>query len=95
METRKIIAKEELLHARFPQKDVLQDDVQKVLRKLSLQKAEKLGNGHKSKVRIEFTSLNHKFNIVNTTVWAATEEYVMLKGGMFLPVSAILNVEFG
>jgi len=95
MEVRKIIAKEELENTRFPKKDVLHDDVQKVLRKLSLQKAEILGNGHKSKVRIEFTSLSHKVNVVNTTVWATTEEYVVLKGGMYLPVSAILNVEFG
>lgn len=95
METRKIIAKEELLNARFPKKDVLNDDVQKVLRRLSLQKAEILGNGHKSKVKIEFACERNKLNQVNTTVWAATDEYVLLKGGMFLPVSAILKVEFG
>jgi hypothetical protein len=95
METRKIIAKEELFNARFPKKDVLNDDVQKVLRRLSLQKAERLGNGHKSKVKIEFACEQNKINQVNTTVWAATEDYVLLKGGLFLPVSAILNVEFG
>jgi hypothetical protein len=31
---------------------------------------------------------------VETTVWAVGEEYVILKGGITIPVHAILRVEF-
>jgi len=50
-----------------------------------------LGNGFHNKVKIYFTTTEGE-RMVQTTVWAFTERFVMLKGNVFIPVDAITNV---
>lgn len=50
-----------------------------------------LGNGAKSKVKILFQT-KEGIRVVNTTVWAATEDYILLKGGKAIPMDAILDI---
>lgn len=50
-----------------------------------------LGNGSKSKVKILFQT-KEGLRMVHTTVWAATEEYIILKGGRSIPMDAILDI---
>jgi hypothetical protein len=58
-----------------------------------LKKAESLGNLLKTKVSIYFNS-SDGLNVVNTTVWFASEDYVCLKGGITIPTSCITDVVF-
>ncbi len=56
-----------------------------------LYRAMLLGNGFRNKVKIYFTT-TEGLRMVETTVWAYTERFVMLKGGVFIPVDAVVNV---
>ena len=49
------------------------------------------GNSNKIKYNIEF-STNTGVKQVETTVWAAGEKYVCLKGGVWIPIANIINI---
>jgi hypothetical protein len=94
MNSSQIIQKEQLGLYRFSSTEVLRGDWEKVYRLFSLRRAERLGNNYKEKVRITFRTFSNEIKAVDTTVWSATDEYVSIKGGMSIPVKAILSVEF-
>jgi hypothetical protein len=94
MHTSNTILKEHLGMFKFSPSEVLKGDWEKVYRSFSLQRAEKLGNSFKGKVKIFFRTHDNETKVVNTTVWAATDDYVSIKGGMSIPVKAILGIEF-
>ncbi|MFI5171734.1 MAG: hypothetical protein ACHQFW_05050 [Chitinophagales bacterium] len=71
--------------------EVLDLPEQVLYRKLLLQKAMILGNTHHTKVKLVFSSDQGIFQ-VETTVWAATDDFVLLKGGVYLPVGSIMDV---
>ncbi|HAE14834.1 MAG: hypothetical protein H6548_01870 [Chitinophagales bacterium] len=50
-----------------------------------------LGNTYHSKVRIIFETIEGLCQ-VETTIWATTEHYVLLKGGVHLPIWCIHDV---
>ncbi|HUH75417.1 MAG TPA: hypothetical protein VLZ75_13565 [Chitinophagales bacterium] len=56
-----------------------------------IDRAVRLGNGHKSKVKIFFQTA-HGIRMVHTTVWAATENFIILKGGQSIPMDAIMDI---
>ncbi|MCH2234798.1 MAG: hypothetical protein MK078_11165 [Crocinitomicaceae bacterium] len=60
-----------------------------ILKELDL--AMRGGNTDKIKYRIEF-STNTGVKQVETTVWAAGEKYVCLKGGVWIPIANILSI---
>lgn len=51
-----------------------------------------LGNNFHSKVRIVFNTLDG-YREVFSTVWATTEQFILLKGGNYIPLEAIAHVE--
>ena len=53
-----------------------------------LKKGEILGNAFKHKVQIAFNAIEGKFK-VNTTIWATTEKYIVLKGGVCIPIDCV------
>jgi hypothetical protein len=53
-----------------------------------LKKGEILGNGYKHKIKIGFHAIEGKFE-VDTTIWATTEKYIVLKGGVSIPIQCI------
>ena len=56
-----------------------------------INRAVRLGNSHKSKVKIFFqTALG--LRMVHTTLWAATEDYIVLKCGQSIPMDAIMDI---
>jgi hypothetical protein len=88
-------AKEELGQFKFSTEDVLLNDTgARQSRAYNLLRAERLGNAFHGKVRIFFNTQDAAERTVETTVWAATDDYVILKGGVILPVRAISRVEF-
>ena len=50
-----------------------------------------LGNLDHHKVKIDFMT-SEGIKEVETTIWATTDKFIMLKGGRYIPISSILNV---
>lgn len=90
----KQIEKEELVGIQFIKEDVLTDPVKIRLRNIYLTKAERLGNGYKGKVKMTIVGKTGDFYLVETTIWAANEDYISLKGGISVPTKAIISIEF-
>jgi len=75
----------------FVNAEVFLDKDQIEARSLQLEKAMRLGNGYKGKIKIVFaTSEGDK--AVETTVWASTDLYVQLKADVSIPVNSIKEV---
>lgn len=87
------IEKENITSLAFGNHDVLRDEQLKIQRNRKLKRAEKLGNAYKSKTKILFRSMKGLYR-VETTVWATTEQYVSLKGGVLIPIHCIKSVDF-
>jgi|TARA_R110002153_G_scaffold6210_13_gene28559 hypothetical protein len=88
-----LIEKENINKLNFINIDVLDDVDGKKSRYHNLRKAEILGNIHKRKIKIIFKSSEGIFK-VETTVWARSEKYISLKGGVCIPISCIFEVSF-
>jgi hypothetical protein len=89
-----MITKEQLHKVAFSTRDALMDDLDKVKRKLSLDKSEKLGNNYKSKVKIYFTTQKDELLFVETTVWSVNLDNISLKAGATIPIHSIVNIEY-
>lgn len=57
-----------------------------------LNEAMRLGNNHRGKVIILFED-DEGLKRVETTVWAAGAKFICLKGGIWMPISHILDVK--
>src|ERR1700677_4615415 len=79
------IEKELLQTIHFPKGEVLSDTGMIEHRNCEAQRAMKLGNYFKDKVKIVFEDVEG-IKIVETTVWGVTEGYLMLKRGMMIPL---------
>jgi len=55
--------------------------------------AERLGNEFKGKATITFQTTKGS-RTVQTTVWSLTENYLVLKGGITVPLNSITEVHF-
>ncbi|MFN4300252.1 MAG: hypothetical protein ACK4EX_11075 [Thermaurantimonas sp.] len=88
----KTIDKENIRNLHFPKTDVLSDDIQRKLRNLELQKALTLGNSDKVKFNIYFEDESNKLKVY-TTIWGLTDDQVILKTGVTLPVRRIYYLE--
>ncbi len=53
--------------------------------------ATRLGNSYKGKMRIEFMD-DSGLKVVKTTIWATGSKFICLKGGIWLPISRIINI---
>ncbi len=89
-----MIDKEELVKVKFSPSEVFEDVTKKSERKKKLQRALKLGNNYKTHVRLTLKSKFHKVFQTEATVWAVTEKYVTLKGGINVPINSIVSVDF-
>jgi hypothetical protein len=75
----------------FFENDVLDKQIEKIHRSQLLHMAMILGNCFKNKVTIVFKSLEG-INKVSATIWASTDESVVLKGGTTIPIKSIMDV---
>ncbi|WP_284652195.1 hypothetical protein [Flavobacterium terrisoli] len=82
------IDKEAIQLLSFPQSDVLETREEIQQRHSDLQRALALGNLEHSKIRIYFED-NHSKKVVETTVWAVTDQRVILKQGHSIPINRI------
>jgi hypothetical protein len=84
------IEKETIQLLSFPQSDVLETLEEMQQRHLDLYRALALGNLEHSKIRIYFED-NQSKKVVETTVWAVTDQRVILKQGHSIPINRIFK----
>ena len=89
--TPEIIKKEDIPSLSFSGIDVLDDMKDKLQREIDLKRATTLSNMDKTKVKIYFRA-NQGIYRVHTTIWATTESNITLKGGVIIPISAVVRV---
>lgn len=86
-----LIDKESITHLNFPQIDVLKDKEEMIARINDLDRALSLGNLEHLKIKIYFEDDTSK-KVVETTIWGVTEERVILKQGVVIPVKRIHKI---
>lgn len=87
-----VIEKENMVDMHFPKGEVLTSSKAIQTRLQALAEACRLGNEFKGKVRIVFMS-EQGIREVHTTIWNVSDDAVSLKGGVFIPMHAIIYVE--
>jgi hypothetical protein len=87
------IQKEQINSLRFFQQEVILEKVLRRIRQFELDRALILGNIDHNKVTIVFKAEDGSLMQVQTTIWAVTDDYVCLKGGINIPIKAILDIE--
>ena len=55
--------------------------------------ATRLGNAFRGKVHIYFHD-DESLKCVNTTLWAYGAKYICLKGGVWIPISRIVEIKY-
>ena len=86
-----LIDKELIASLNFPKEDVLEDKEDIAERRNNLDRALSLGNLEHVKIKIYFEDDISK-KMVETTIWGVTEERVILKQGVVIPVKRIHKI---
>lgn len=89
--TFELIDKELITSLNFPKTDVLEDKEAILGRKNDLDRALSLGNLEHVKIQIYFEDDMSK-KMVETTIWGVTDERVILKQGVVIPVKRIHKI---
>ncbi|REG88803.1 hypothetical protein [Winogradskyella sediminis] len=87
------IEKEDIPQIKFSQNETLLSFKKRKLRAYYLERGTQLGNLLKTKVKIYFMDSSNKLLSVNTTIWAVTSNFVVLKQGITIPKHSILYIE--
>ena len=82
------VEKETITRLNFPDTDVLEDYDAISQRGSDLNRALALGNLEHSKIKIYFEDSTSK-KVVETTVWGVTDNRVILKQGVGIPINRI------
>ncbi len=85
------IEKEKIAGLTFPDTEVLTSSDAKKIRMAGLDRAMKLGNIEHNKIKILFED-NEGLKQVETTVWAVTDNRIILKQGVTIPINRIHEV---
>lgn len=88
-----LIQKEDISKLKFSSTETLKKPEDIALRSHYLRSASTLGNILKTKVKIYFRDYSNKLMIVNTTIWAVTTNFVVLKQGVTIPKSSIVYID--
>ena len=86
------IEKESINSLRFPASDVLDSREAITQRRSDLSRALSLGNLERGKTRIFFEDCQSK-KVVETTVWGVTDNVVILKKGVGIPINRIYSTQ--
>jgi CO dehydrogenase/acetyl-CoA synthase beta subunit len=89
--TFELIDKESIPNLNFPKGDVLEDKEDISERKNHLDRALSLGNLERVKIKIYFEDDTSK-KLVETTIWGVTDNRVILKQGVVIPVNRIHKI---
>jgi hypothetical protein len=86
------VQKEQISAFHFPQEGIVLSEQAKAEVKVGLARAIALGNLEHQKVRIYFEDDTAK-KVVETTIWAVTEEAIVLKQNVVIPTNRIVKLE--
>ncbi len=89
--TFELIDKESIASLNFPKTEVLEDKEEIASRKTNLERALSLGNLEHVKIKIYFEDDSSK-KMVETTIWGVTDNRVILKQGVVIPVNRIHKI---
>lgn len=89
--TFELIDKELISGLNFPKEEVLEEKEDIAERRNDLDRALSLGNLEHVKIKIYFEDDMSK-KMVETTIWGVTEERVILKQGVVIPVKRIHKI---
>lgn len=87
-----LVEKEAIADLHFPTTEVLKSEKEAVALKVELERAIALGNLEHHKVKIYFED-DKKKRVVNTTVWAVTDNAIVLKQNVVIPIKRIYKLE--
>lgn len=93
MKTLNTIPKELISTLTFAKSDVILDPEKQKKRLADLYRSQTLGNLLQSKVKITFETADLQTYQVETTVWAVGDNFISLKGGIFIPIQSILTID--
>lgn len=85
------VAKETIEQLHFPEGEVLDLSEEKAKRKYDAERAMKLGNSFKDKVKIVFED-NESIKMTETTIWGLTDKMLLLKRGMMIPLHRVHEI---
>lgn len=89
-----LISKERISTLKFSKNDVLQDADAKSRRYYAANRATILGNTYRNKSMITFKTASGEIKCVEAALWGFDKDFVLLKSGMFLPLCAILEINY-
>lgn len=87
-----LVDKEDIAGCNFPLEEVLKSEKEKKALKTELDRAISLGNLEHHKVKIYFEDSKKK-KVVNTTIWALTDNSIVLKQNVVIPKRRIYKLE--
>ncbi|MFN3917070.1 MAG: hypothetical protein ACK4K0_04945 [Flavobacteriales bacterium] len=87
-----LIEKEDIPSLKFPKEAVARTPEQHKELVRKLQTASTLGNIHHNKIAIIFED-DKEAKEVRTTVWAAGDDFVVLKQGITIPIRRIVEIK--
>ncbi len=87
-----LVEKEEVDGFHFPIEEVLKSEKEIKLLKSELERAIALGNIEHHKVKIYFED-DKKKKVVHTTIWAVTDNSIVLKQNVVIPIRRIHKLE--
>ena len=85
------IEQTELLKVIFKNEDTMYIQEQVKSRDQKLYMAMLMGNNYYDNVRILFNTEDGEREIVSR-IWARTDKFVVLKGGIFIPIGAVIDI---
>jgi hypothetical protein len=91
--TKTHIDKSQIADMKFSKNDVLKTPEERSIRNWKLNRALQVGNNYKTHVNLVFKDAEEKVYSTELTVWAVTEQQVVLKGTMMVPITSVIDVE--
>ena len=91
IDTISIVEKETIANMKFPEQEVLLGQEEINSRQYEAERAMKLGNYFKDKVKIIFED-NESLKMVETTIWGVIDKRLLLKRGLMLPLYRVHEI---
>ncbi|PCH99201.1 MAG: hypothetical protein COB85_00470 [Bacteroidetes bacterium] len=88
-----LIEKEEIPTLSFPAQEVLLEETLIAERISKIRQAMRLGNSAKLKVKIVFEDATG-MKIVETTIWGVTDQRIILKKSIAIPICRVHDIKF-
>jgi len=87
-----LVEKESIGSLHFPHEEILRNESERKMRRMGIDRAISLGNLEHYKVKIYFADDTGE-KLVNTTIWAVTDQAIVLKQNVVIPIHRIIKLE--